>query len=55
MVHKTQGITLPHATMTIDENMFVPGQAYVAMSKTLIEPIRFDINSIKMSYPNIKD
>ncbi|CAI2189744.1 18115_t:CDS:1, partial [Funneliformis geosporum] len=24
-VHKTQGITIPHTTLTIDENMFAPG------------------------------
>ena len=31
-VHKTQGLTLPRATLTIDHNMFAPGQIYVAMS-----------------------
>jgi ATP-dependent DNA helicase PIF1 len=31
-VHKTQGITLPHATISLDEQMFANGQAYVAMS-----------------------
>src|SRR6266498_802330 len=32
-VHKTQGLTLPHTTLTIDENMFTTGQIYVAMSR----------------------
>src|SRR6185295_9569719 len=32
-VHKTQGLTLPHATVSIDENMFAPGQVYVAMRR----------------------
>jgi len=32
-VHKTQGITLPHATISLDEQMFANGQAYVAMSR----------------------
>lgn len=31
-VHKTQGLTLPHATISLDEQMFANGQAYVAMS-----------------------
>ena len=32
-VHKTQGLTLPHITLTIDQNMFAPGQIYVAMNR----------------------
>ena len=32
-VHKTQGLTLPHATISLDEQMFANGQAYVAMSR----------------------
>jgi len=32
-VHKTQGLTLPHATVSLDEQMFANGQAYVAMSR----------------------
>ena len=31
-VHKTQGLTLPHATVSLDEQRFANGQAYVAMS-----------------------
>jgi len=32
-VHKTQGLTLPHATVSLDDQMFANGQAYVAMSR----------------------
>ena len=32
-VHKTQGLTLPHTTLSLDEQMFTNGQAYVAMSR----------------------
>ena len=32
-VHKTQGLTLPHVTISIDENIFAEGQAYVALSR----------------------
>src|SRR5437762_10488378 len=32
-VHKTQGLTLPHATVSLDEQMFANGQSYVAMSR----------------------
>jgi len=35
-VHKTQGLTLPHSTVTIDESMFAPGQIYVAMNRECI-------------------
>ena len=28
-VHKTQGLTLPHITMSVDENIFAEGQVYV--------------------------
>ena len=31
-VYKTQGLTLPYATVWLDEQMFANGQAYVAMS-----------------------
>ena len=31
-VHKVQGLTLPHVTMSIDETVFAEGQVYVAMS-----------------------
>lgn len=32
-VHKTQGITLPRVTLALDQNIFSPGQAYVALSR----------------------
>ena len=32
-VHKTQGLTLPHITISLDEQMFANGQAYVAISR----------------------
>ena len=32
-VHKTQGSTLPHVTISIDENIFAEGQAYVTLSR----------------------
>ena len=31
-MHKTQGLTLPHTTILLDEQMFANGQTYVAMS-----------------------
>src|SRR3954465_3100691 len=31
-VHKTKGLTLPHATISLDEQMFANRQAYVALS-----------------------
>jgi ATP-dependent exoDNAse (exonuclease V) alpha subunit len=33
-VHKTQDLTLPHATVSLDEQMFANEQAYVAMNHT---------------------
>jgi hypothetical protein len=32
-VHKTQGLTLPEASLSLDNQMFSPGQAYVALSR----------------------
>jgi ATP-dependent DNA helicase PIF1 len=32
-VHKTQGLTLPHITISLDEQMFAHGQSYVAISQ----------------------
>jgi ATP-dependent DNA helicase PIF1 len=32
-IHKTQGSTLPHITVPLDEQMFANGQAYVALSR----------------------
>ena len=31
-VYKTQGFTLPHATVSLDEQMFANEQTYVAMN-----------------------
>ncbi|MDW3631959.1 MAG: hypothetical protein QOK71_11010 [Nitrososphaeraceae archaeon] len=51
-VHKTQGLTLPHATLTIDQNMFAPGQIYVAMSRApswnSIDIYSFDFDALKV-------
>jgi hypothetical protein len=50
-VHKTQSITLPYSTLSLNESIFAYGQAYVVMS---ISPLwdklditSFNINSIK--------
>jgi ATP-dependent exoDNAse (exonuclease V) alpha subunit len=32
-VHKTQGLTLPKVSLSLDGNIFAPGQAYVALSR----------------------
>jgi ATP-dependent exoDNAse (exonuclease V) alpha subunit len=32
-VHKTQALTLLHITISLDSQMFAPGQAYVAISR----------------------
>ena len=51
-VHKTQGLTLPHTTISLDEQMFANGQAYVAMSRATswknIEIRSFNPNTIKV-------
>ena len=51
-VHKTQGLTLPHVTLTIDENMFAPGQVYVAMSRApswdSLDIFSFDFDCLKV-------
>ncbi len=51
-VHKTQGLTLPHTTISLDEQMFANGQAYVAMSRAKswqnLEIRSFDQNAIKV-------
>jgi ATP-dependent DNA helicase PIF1 len=33
-IHKTQGVTIPHSTLSLDESIFACGQAYVAMSRS---------------------
>jgi hypothetical protein len=51
-VHKTQGLTLPHATISLDIQMFANGQAYVAMSRATswqnIQITSFDPDAIKV-------
>ena len=58
-VHKTQGLTLPHATISLDTSMFANGQAYVAMSRATswqnLDIIYFDLNSIKADKKMIKE
>ena len=58
-VHKTQGLTLPHATVSLDASMFACGQTYVAMSKATswqnLDIMYFDINSIKADKNVIKE
>lgn len=50
-VHKTQGWTLPCATVSVDENMFAPGQVYVAMSRVpsweSLDILDFDFSCVK--------
>ena len=52
-VHKTQGLTLPHVTLNVDESMFAEGQVYVAMSRApSLENLRildFDYRQLKIS------
>src|SRR5438876_50322 len=51
-IHKTQGLTLPHSTLTIDENMFAAGQIYVAMSRApswdSLDIFDFDFDALKV-------
>ena len=32
-VHKTQGLTLNHVSLSLDDQIFAPGQAYTALSR----------------------
>jgi ATP-dependent exoDNAse (exonuclease V) alpha subunit len=58
-VHKTQGLTLPHATISLDTSMFANGQAYVAMSRATswqnLDITYFDLISIKTDKKMIKE
>ena len=58
-VHKTQGLTLPHATILLDTSMFANGQAYVAMSRATswqnLDITHFDITFIKTDKEVIKE
>ena len=57
-VHKTQGLTLPHTTLSLDTSMFPYGQAYVAMSRATswqnLDITYFDLISIKTDKKIIK-
>ncbi len=50
-VHKVQGLTLPHVTISVDETIFVEGQVYVAMSRATswknLHILNFDHRHIK--------
>jgi DNA replication protein DnaC len=58
-VHKTQGLTLPHTTISLDTSMFADGQAYVAMSRATswqnLDITYFDLISIKTDKKMIKE
>jgi hypothetical protein len=58
-VHKTQGLTLPHITLSLDETIFAKGQAYVAMSRASswnkLKITSFDISSIKADKYALKE
>lgn len=49
--HKVQGLTLPHATTSIDDSIFAEGQAYVAMSRATswenLQLLSFDHRCLK--------
>ena len=51
-VHKTQSLTLPHSTVSVDGNMFAMGQIYMAMSRTplwdSIDMLSFDFDCVKV-------
>src|SRR5438876_6467156 len=32
-IHKTQGLSLDHISVSLDDTIFVPGQAYTALSR----------------------
>src|SRR5439155_18772953 len=50
-VHKTQGLTLPHITVSLDSQMFAVGQSYVAISRAKtwnsLNLIELDLAAIK--------
>ncbi len=56
---KTQGLTLPHTTVSLDTSMFACGQAYVAMSRATswqdLDITYFDLVSIKTDKRVIKE
>ncbi len=59
IVHKTQGLTLPHTTVSLDASMFACGQTYVAMSRATswqnLDITYFDLTSIKADKRVIKE
>ena len=52
-VHKMQGLTLPHITISVDENIFAEGQVYVASSRVnsldKLQILKFDYSQVKCS------
>jgi ATP-dependent exoDNAse (exonuclease V) alpha subunit len=58
-VHKTQSLTIPHVTLSLDESIFAPGQAYVAMSRApsweKLQITSFNINAIKSDQHVLKE
>ena len=58
-VHKTQSITLPHSTLSLDESIFACRQAYIAMSRSplwdKLDIKSFNINSIKTDKHILKE
>ncbi|GBB84746.1 hypothetical protein RclHR1_11310003 [Rhizophagus clarus] len=58
-VHKTQGLTLPHITVSLDTSMFAYGQTYVTMSRATswqtLDITYFDLISIKANKKMIKE
>jgi hypothetical protein len=57
-VHKTQGLTLPYTTVSLDTSMFAYGQTYVIMSSIttwkILDITYFNLNSIKVVKNMIK-
>jgi ATP-dependent DNA helicase PIF1 len=58
-VHKTQGLTLPHATISLDTSMFAYDQQYLTMSRATsrqnLDITHFDPISIKADEKVIKE
>ena len=58
-VHKTQGLTLPHNTISLDTLMFANVQAYITMSRETsqqnLDITYFDLISIKTDKEMIKE